>query len=71
MPLKSIREIGSEVAGNTRQNYLIIQRREEDIRLNFELDSHYMTSQLNKVIAEWRARAYPIERDNVAVHVEK
>lgn len=62
MPQETIKEVGKEIAGNTKKNYLILQQNNQTKRLDFEVDSYYMINQLNKTIEHWISRGYNIER---------
>ncbi len=62
MPQETIKEIGEEIAGNAKQNFIIITQNSKDGRLDFEIDSYFMIKQLNKIIENWISRGYNIER---------
>ncbi len=62
MPQETIKEIGEEIAGNAKQNFIIITQNSKDRRLDFEIDSYFMIKQLNKIIENWISRGYNIER---------
>ncbi len=50
-----------EIAENTKQNYIIIQKNKQNKRkLAFEIDSYYMINQLNQLISQWKAKKIPI-----------
>ncbi len=50
-----------EIAENTKQNYIIIQKnRQKKRKLAFEIDSYYMINQLNQLISQWKAKKFPI-----------
>ena len=61
MATGSVKELGEEIAGKTKQDYLILQQNKQKRQLNFEIESHYMAKQLNKIIDIWKTRGYNIE----------
>jgi len=61
IPQDSIKDISLELAGNTRQNYIIVTRDAKKKQLDFEIDTHYMISQLTKLIDCWREKGYNVE----------
>ena len=62
IPQETMKEIGQELAGSTKQNYLIIQQNSRNRRLDFGIESYYMIKQLNKLIKNWESKGYEIER---------
>lgn len=62
MPQETMKEVGSEIMGKTKQNYLILQQKNQKRKLDFEVDSYYMITQLNKIIENWTTRGYNIDR---------
>ncbi|PHN01293.1 hypothetical protein [Flavilitoribacter nigricans] len=64
MPQGTIREVGQELTGKTKQNYLIIYQDSRKRQLDFEVDSYFMVNQLNKLIEIWKMKGYNIERVN-------
>jgi hypothetical protein len=62
MPQETIMEIGSEINGNAKQNYLIFQKDSKKRKLDFEIDSYFMIEQINKIIEKWEVKGYEIER---------
>ena len=63
MPQETMREVGKEMAGNTKQNYLIVQQNNNKRKLDFEIDSYFMIKQLDKIIEKWELNGYNIERE--------
>ena len=61
MHLETIKEVGQELAGKAKQNFVILQQDNERRRLDFEVDSYYMVNQLNKLIESWKIKGYEIE----------
>ena len=61
IPQESIKEVVDEVKGNQKKNYLILQQNNEKRKFNFEIESYYMISQLNKIIEGWSKKGYNIE----------
>jgi len=55
-------DIKNEMIGKPRKNYLIIQHNNEKRKFDFEVDSHYMITQLNKIITRWTNSGLKIER---------
>jgi len=64
IPQESMKEVGEELIGSTKQNYLIIQQNNKNRRIDFSVDSYYMLKQLNKLIRNWESKGYRIERVN-------
>ena len=62
MPQETIKEMGQEIRGDAKQNYLIIQKDGKRRKLDFEIDSYFMIRQINKIIEKWEAKGYVIER---------
>lgn len=62
MPQETIREVGEEVSGKAKQNYIILQQNNQRRKLDFEMDSYFMIAQLNKAIDIWTSKGYSIER---------
>ncbi|MEL6942581.1 MAG: hypothetical protein AAFO82_07925, partial [Bacteroidota bacterium] len=62
IPQEDLKEIANEVKGNLQANYLVVQQEGKKRKLDFELDSYYMLTQLNKMIELWRKKGYKIER---------
>jgi len=62
MPQETIKEIGQELTGKTKQNYIIIHQNNKKRQFDFEIDSYYMINQLNKLIESWKMKGYNIER---------
>jgi hypothetical protein len=61
---ETIKEVGQELTGKTRQNYIILHQNNKARQFDFEIDSYYMINQLNKVIESWKMKGYTIERIN-------
>lgn len=64
IPQESIKELGQELTGKTKQNYVMLHKGDQKRKLDFEIDSYYMINQLNKIIATWKAKGYQIETIN-------
>ena len=64
MPQETMKEVGKEIVGNTKQNYLILQQKNNRRKIDFEVESYYMINQLKKVIKIWESKGYNIERIN-------
>ncbi|MEM7372771.1 MAG: hypothetical protein AAF587_29390 [Bacteroidota bacterium] len=64
MPQESLKDIGQELIGRMKRNYLILQQREQHRTFNFDIDSHYMLAQLHKIIEDWEVRGYKIIRNH-------
>jgi len=62
IPQETIKEIGSEISGNAKQNYLILQKNSKRRKFDFEIDSYFMIEQLNKIIKNWEIKGYEIKR---------
>jgi hypothetical protein len=59
-----MKDLGKEIAGNAKQNYLILQQNGQDRRIDFEIDSYFMLRQLEKLIENWESKGYNIARVN-------
>ncbi len=62
MPQETMKEIGQELTGKTKQNYVILQQENQKRQLDFEVDSYYKINQLNKLIESWKMKGYNVER---------
>jgi len=62
IPQETMKEVGEEIIGHTKQNYLILKKDNQNRQLDFEIDSYYMIEQLNKIIESWKSKGYNIER---------
>ena len=62
IPQETIKDIRKELTGETKQNYLILQKKSKKTKLDFEINSYYMINQLNKIIQTWESKGYKIER---------
>ena len=56
---------------NPRNNFLILQMEEEEIRLDFEIDSYYGIKQLEKVIDSWNKNGINLQQTNQQLLTEK
>ena len=61
LPQETIREVGREMTGKTKQNYIILEQNSQKRKLDFEVDSYYMIEQLNKLIENWKVNGYNVE----------
>ena len=59
---ETIAEIGKELSGQAKENYLILEQNTKQRRLDFEIETHYMIEQLNKVIQVWEEKGFNIEK---------
>ncbi len=64
MPQETMKEVGQELTGKIKQNYIIINQDNEERRFDFEFDSYYMINQLNDLIKSWKTKGYNIESIN-------
>lgn len=64
MSQETIKEIGQELVGKVKQNYLILLQNNHKRKLDFEVDSYYMINQLNRQIEKWKMQGYKIEDDS-------
>jgi len=53
-----------QLKGEVNQDYILLHTTNGQRRIDFTLDSHYMTEQLKKVIASWKEAGYPIKKEN-------
>ncbi len=61
LPQETIREVGREMTGKPKQNYIILELNSQKRKLDFEVDSYYMIEQLNKLIENWKVNGYNVE----------
>jgi Ca2+/Na+ antiporter len=62
MSQETLKDIGNELIGKVKQNYLILLRNKHKRRLDFEVDSHYMSKRLNSLLEKWKMQGYNVER---------
>jgi len=62
IPQESVQAIAGEIKGKHQKNYLMIQQKNKNRRFDFEIDSYYMITQLNKIIDYWISQGYQIEK---------
>lgn len=61
IPQETLKEMGQELTGNIKQNFIILYKDSQKRQFDFEIDSYYMINQLNKLIETWRTKGYKIE----------
>ena len=61
IPQDSYKDYGNEILGNPKENYLILCNNETERKIDFEIESHYMLTQLNKLITSWSQTGIKIE----------
>lgn len=61
IPQDTAGDILDDLGGKPVQNYLTLVQAGEQREFHFEIDSHYMIVQLEKVIQHWRSRGYTLE----------
>lgn len=59
---ETLKEISLEARGKRKENFIIIEQANKQQQYDFEFDSYYMISQLEKAIEGWTKRGYKIER---------
>ena len=62
IPQETMKDMVNEFKGTTRKNYLIIQKENKKRKFDFEIESHYMITQLNKIIDSWNEKGLKIEK---------
>lgn len=60
IPEETIRSSLNEMGGDPTKNFLIIKKGGKEMRFDFLLDSHYMITQLHKVIQSWKDKGYQL-----------
>jgi hypothetical protein len=55
-------ELGQDMNVRPKKNFFIISQKNTERKFEFEMDSHYMINQLNKVIESWSQKGKKIER---------
>lgn len=63
IPHESMSGMTKEVKGKPIVNYISILSDQDERRFDFELDSHYMISQLEKVISGWKNQGFHVVTD--------
>lgn len=58
---ESMGDLRKEIGGNPKKNYLILLKDNQERKLDFEIDSHFMINKLSHVIEDWRNQGYLIE----------
>lgn len=61
---ETLKDAAGELAGKVIQNYLILHFKGESKKMDFEIDSYYMVTQLNKLIENWEKKGYKIETES-------
>lgn len=64
IPQETIKEVGKEITGTTKKNYLILRNDNQERKFDFEIESYYMIKQLEKLIKNWSTKGYEIENIN-------
>ncbi len=62
IPEDSWRSMIDEYQGKYQKNYLIVEQDNKPQRYDFELNSYYMITQLEKFITDWTVKGYPVKR---------
>ena len=62
LPQETMKEVGQEITGKTKENFIILHFKHQKRKLDFEIDSYFMVTQLNKLIESWKVKGYKIER---------
>jgi len=62
IPQERLKDVREGLEGKTTENYLIVQKDNQDRRFDFAIDTHYMITQLEKLIQSWESKGYQIER---------
>lgn len=61
VPQETIKDISKELVGKPKENFIIVERDHTQQKFDFIIDSYYMTSQLEKIVAHWRNQGYKLE----------
>ncbi|MEM9546780.1 MAG: hypothetical protein AAGA77_12450 [Bacteroidota bacterium] len=61
IPQESYTDLTEEMMGLPKENFMIILNKKEKRKIDFEIESHYMLTQLNKVIKNWIQNGVKIE----------
>lgn len=62
LPQETMKEVGQEIIGKTKENFIVLHFKHQKRKLDFEIDSYFMVTQLNKLIESWKVKGYNIER---------
>lgn len=60
IPNEKVKDMTREAKGNPTTNYISILTNDQELRFDFELDSYYMITQLDKVISHWKNKGYRV-----------
>ena len=60
IPEETLRSSLNEMAGDPTKNYIILKKNGDEHRFEFLVDSHYMITQLNKLIHLWKEKGVSI-----------
>ena len=63
IPGEEVKDFAGEFNGKVQSNYISIWADSKEQRFDFELDSHYMITQLEKVIAQWKQKGSQVITD--------
>ena len=53
IPQESLSEIGQEIMGKPKENYIVLHQGSEKRRLDFEIDSYYGLHSFHRMISNW------------------
>lgn len=62
IPQESFLDLFRELRGSPLKNFIIILRGSDEMRLDFDLQSHYMITQLEEVLNSWQVSGSKVKR---------
>jgi hypothetical protein len=62
IPQETMKDITREIAGSSKQNFIILHTNTGEQRFDFVIDSYYMLKRLEEVITGWSEKGILIER---------
>ena len=61
LPQETMKDLSEELSGKAIQNKVILQQNGTIRKFDFEIESHYMVNQINKLIEHWKTQGLTIE----------
>jgi hypothetical protein len=56
LPQETMKDLSEELSGKAIQNKVILQQNGTIRKFDFEIESHYMVNQINKLIEHWKTQ---------------
>jgi len=62
LPQETLSDLKNEAMGKANEQFIILHQGDKIKRLDFEIDTHFKITQLNKLIEAWQQQGYSIEK---------